>query len=82
MDDCEWELPDQLLAVIRGRSYRDDEVLTALITCMAKAIVKASRDDQMIADMLGSTKSLLVSAVQLQKAKGPEGKRKATPSGF
>ena len=68
MDDWEWELPDQLLAVIRGRSYRHDEILTALITCMAKAIVKASRDDQMIADMVETTKSLLTTAVDFQKA--------------
>jgi hypothetical protein len=70
----DWELLDELMAVIRRRSYPADETLNVLTTCMAKVIVMAAHDDLDIACMIEETNRVLPTVVDFQKKAIGEGK--------
>jgi hypothetical protein len=45
-DQDDWRLLDRLLAAIRVEYHPHDEVMYALVVCLAKTIVMAAGDDQ------------------------------------
>jgi hypothetical protein len=69
----DWELLDEMLAVIRRGHYPAGETLGALTTCMAKVIVMAAADDQDIAQMIEMAGRGLSTAVDFQKRGTGEG---------
>jgi len=66
MSGDDWQLLDEILKVIRREYHPVDEVLEALMTCMAMTIVMADLDlDQPMIDYI---KARLDAAVDFQRA--------------
>jgi len=63
----DWGLLDTLLAVIRSHAWPAEEVLQALITCMAKVIIMAGADADQHARMVQRVGRSLATAVDFQQ---------------
>lgn len=58
-----WQLHDDLVAVLRREHYSPDEMMAALTTCMAKVVVAADLNTEIVIEQ---TKKLLETSVDFQ----------------